>query len=365
MGTVWRGNGLTLAKNALAMDPEPNPEVFSAKELAAINIAKKVGPVPSTVTTADIEQLASQFSSKEQEAVVNATAVMGFLNRFMDASGMTLEMEAIETSLAKLAPSGWTPGVAYDKNADQELMEEDRLEAQKRAERSKKSGFFSYIKMIFGAKWADSKSLGKIPSSDQAIFDRCKKDAGFVPYFIRKMQHSAAKRAFAFGFLLRINQGSEEVPVTLKQLMIYQCAINGGNTILRAHYAFLAMRSGVSLERLVQIADETSTGGGASAAEDAAMAFAQAASWTPTRMTATLAGLISRLYSPPAVIELLITLSVHFSFHRWTSVYVPRRYEPEVASFVKEFGSALGIPRVPCTPEQAQWEDIAAKWRKQ
>lgn len=56
---------------------------------------------------------------------------------------MTLEMEAIETSLAKLAPSGWTPGVAYDKDADQELMEEDRIEAQKRTERTKKSGFFS------------------------------------------------------------------------------------------------------------------------------------------------------------------------------------------------------------------------------
>lgn len=217
----------------------------------------------------------------------------------------------------------------------------------------------------------------------------------------------------------------------------------------------------------------------------------QRESWTPTRMTATLAGLISRLYSPPAVIELLITLAVHFSFHRWTSVYVPRRwvptlragggginvfremtwppstdthtfplswrgddiarvvslvifllpcttlcscvyaiwllflcerhvenlgsggqhwlgsmpgsrtkkphlkyryvvhsslrplwyttmylsspplpskmirYEPEVANFVKEHGSSLGLPRQPCTPEQAEWEDIAAKKRKQ
>lgn len=55
---------------------------------------------------------------------------------------MTLEMEAIETSLAKLSPSGWTPGVAYDKEADKELMEEDRIEAGKRAERNKKTGFF-------------------------------------------------------------------------------------------------------------------------------------------------------------------------------------------------------------------------------
>lgn len=42
MGSVWRGSGLTLEKNALAMEPEPDTKVFSKKELAAINIAKKV-----------------------------------------------------------------------------------------------------------------------------------------------------------------------------------------------------------------------------------------------------------------------------------------------------------------------------------
>lgn len=60
-----------------------------------------------------------------------------------DASGMTLEMEAIDTSLVKLAPSGWIPSVAYDKEADEELMEEDKVEAAKREQRQKKSGFFS------------------------------------------------------------------------------------------------------------------------------------------------------------------------------------------------------------------------------
>lgn len=55
---------------------------------------------------------------------------------------MTLEMEAIETSLSKLAPSGWTPSIAYDKEADEELMREDRLEAEKREKRKKGSGFF-------------------------------------------------------------------------------------------------------------------------------------------------------------------------------------------------------------------------------
>lgn len=59
--------------------------------------------------------------------------------------------------------------------------------------------------------------------------------------------------------------------------MCYQCATNAENNVLRAHFAFMAMRNGVSLERLQQVTDVTSTGGGASAAEDAAIAFAQAA----------------------------------------------------------------------------------------
>ena len=42
MGTVWRGAGLTLEKNSLAMDPDPSPEIFSPQELTAINISKKV-----------------------------------------------------------------------------------------------------------------------------------------------------------------------------------------------------------------------------------------------------------------------------------------------------------------------------------
>lgn len=56
---------------------------------------------------------------------------------------MTLEMEAIETSLSKLAPSGWKAGVSYDAQADQELMEEDKVEAKKREQRNQSAGFFS------------------------------------------------------------------------------------------------------------------------------------------------------------------------------------------------------------------------------
>lgn len=65
------------------MAPEPDPTIFSPQELAVINICKKLGPLPSRVASEDIKGMASVFSEKAQEAVINSATVMGFLNRFM------------------------------------------------------------------------------------------------------------------------------------------------------------------------------------------------------------------------------------------------------------------------------------------
>lgn len=55
------------------------------------------------------------------------------------------------------------------------------------------------------------------------------------------------------------------------------------------------------------------------------MALAEAASGTPSTMSPTLVGLLSRQYSPAGVIELVITVSMALMFHRWTSVYMPNQ----------------------------------------
>ncbi|CAN0277536.1 unnamed protein product, partial [Ectocarpus sp. 13 AM-2016] len=113
--------------------------------------------------------MASVYTEKEQEGVINSGVVMGFLNRFMDTIGMTLEMEPLEMGMEQLAPTGWEAGQSYDPDADAELMAEDRVEAVKRAERKSKSNFFSYIKMIIGAKLADRASLQNTPTAEQLV----------------------------------------------------------------------------------------------------------------------------------------------------------------------------------------------------
>ena len=72
--------------------------------------------------------------------------------------------------------------------------------------------------MLFGAKMADLASLRSVPSSEVAVATTCLECAGFVPYYLVRMLHSNARAAFVWAFTLRLCQGSEEVPVALKQV---------------------------------------------------------------------------------------------------------------------------------------------------
>lgn len=49
--------------------------------------------------------------------------------------------------------------------------------------------------------------------------------------------------------------------------MCYLCATNAGNIVLRAHYAFMAHRSGVAIQRLVDIGRREVVADGVSARE--------------------------------------------------------------------------------------------------
>lgn len=52
---------------------------------------------------------------------------------------MTLELEPLETGNEHLAESGWTAGISFDPEGDEELMEEDRAMAERREERKKQA----------------------------------------------------------------------------------------------------------------------------------------------------------------------------------------------------------------------------------
>ncbi|CAM9992031.1 unnamed protein product [Choristocarpus tenellus] len=237
--------------------------------------------------------------------------------------------------------------------------------------------------MFFGAKRSGRRALAKIPSKDSKIYQLCKSKAGFVPYYLRlvmipgnvcclkHMLHSNAKHALAYAFLMRLCEGSEEVPTRVKAMMCYICATNAGNNILRAHFAFMACRGGVPITRLIEITrrarntviDKSSSDN----QESIAMALAHATSYDSKSVLAPeLVYIISGRYSPAGVIELLTTVSLECALHRWTSVYVPMSYEPEVEGFLASGMNSfmLNLPlKGPALKSQEGWDELARKTR--
>lgn len=91
-----------------------SPEVFlgntSPKEKAVIALAEALSIIPSDVPSSLICNLKTYFSETELERLVLAICLMGFLNKFMDAVGVELEVDAMNDVLHILQPHGWSSG---------------------------------------------------------------------------------------------------------------------------------------------------------------------------------------------------------------------------------------------------------------
>jgi hypothetical protein len=76
---------------------------------AAYEAGLALGRLPSTYTARHRRELEKWFSGREIEAIVLAASLMGWLNKMMDGSGVTLEADVVGHSDTILGPSGWDP----------------------------------------------------------------------------------------------------------------------------------------------------------------------------------------------------------------------------------------------------------------
>jgi hypothetical protein len=90
-----------------ALDAE---RTLSDADRAAVRVANALGNVPTTIDDDASTDLQRHFSEKDVEWVALAVAMMGFLNKAMDALGVPLEDPMVAEVNPVIAPSGWTPG---------------------------------------------------------------------------------------------------------------------------------------------------------------------------------------------------------------------------------------------------------------
>src|SRR5436305_919465 len=97
----------------------------SPAESAAVAAAEALASIPCTFTRQHREDLRRHFSARDAEGIALGVALMGFLNKFMDAAGVDLEAASVKEVSPVLLPTGWTTGkhrVAAEASADPALQ---------------------------------------------------------------------------------------------------------------------------------------------------------------------------------------------------------------------------------------------------
>jgi uncharacterized peroxidase-related enzyme len=83
---------------------------FSEAERAAFDFAIAAASVPNAVTDEIAAGLRRHWDEGEMVEILGVVALFGFLNRWNDSMGTTLETGAEEAAMRSLAGRGWTRG---------------------------------------------------------------------------------------------------------------------------------------------------------------------------------------------------------------------------------------------------------------
>jgi uncharacterized peroxidase-related enzyme len=83
---------------------------FSDAERAALDFSVAASSVPNTVDNMISENLRQYWDDGEIVEITGVVALFGFLNRWNDSMGTTIEQGAIASGLHHLSTHGWTGG---------------------------------------------------------------------------------------------------------------------------------------------------------------------------------------------------------------------------------------------------------------
>jgi uncharacterized peroxidase-related enzyme len=84
--------------------------LFSEAEKAALDFAVAASSVPNAADAAIQARMREHWTPEEIVEILGVVSLFGFLNRWNDSMGTTLEPGAEAAATRRLAASGWTPG---------------------------------------------------------------------------------------------------------------------------------------------------------------------------------------------------------------------------------------------------------------
>jgi alkylhydroperoxidase family enzyme len=304
----------------------------SPAESAAVAAAEALASIPCAFTREHRDDLLRHFSTRDAERIALGVALMGFLNKFMDATGVDLEPAAVEEVSATLLPTGWTPGkhrVAAEATANPALQ-------PRPSGRDTLATKLAFLRHVPAALKLEGTWTRGVPSRWPAVGTYLEAQTGHGFPLLAKVSSQRAVKAIATVLRDNLSAADSRLGLRVKVLagLVYASVV--GNETLASEARKLALRANPPL------AEETLQAVARFAAEPAAesdsgieaarsslatlpgldgeaalvLLLAKAVSPSPATVPAALLAEVAETLSPEAQIELLVWVSIQQMLHR-------------------------------------------------
>ncbi|MEM9653220.1 MAG: hypothetical protein AAGA65_14060 [Actinomycetota bacterium] len=294
----------------------------NAEEAAVVAVAEALSTDPHHYTPELGEQLAAVLSDGDAEWIVMGVAMMGFLNKFMDAVGVELEPEAVTDVTALIGPTGWsvgqhawagTDGYPEPGDAPPPLPPKDSLKTM-----------LTVVRNGPGAVRLDrawTRGLpNDAPGQQQVLLERY----GHADQVLGHMRHQKPRRGLAAMLRHNLDPDQSELGLGTKALTGLVFAGHVENPYLVDRAVELAVHHGVA-EEVIEAARGFFPGSTAAEVLDertaAALSVARLISPSPAVMDRETVALASEHLSPAEIVELAVWVSVNQLLHRLSIFY--------------------------------------------
>lgn len=285
---------------------------FSDKELATIAIARSLSQIPCDLSADEFNAIQRNFTDVEAEWIVLGIAMMGFLNKFMDAIGVQLESSTVAET-RKTMGEHWTPGKAgrdLDRDTVTAMPSSDNLRTR-----------MSAIKYAPSALMLDMKWQKGVPSRWPDVGEFLRHVSGYDFPMLSMLKNKRAARAIAA--VLRENLDAEQsvvgIDIKIKSGVIFSSIVN--NHDLEHMICNLGTTAALNVSEIASLKsfanNDIELPGNRSQSETVLLTLARAASPSPAEISASVVrNCDDANLTSAGIVELITWLSVLQMLHR-------------------------------------------------
>jgi hypothetical protein len=254
--------------------------------------------------------------------------MMGFLNKFMDAIGVELEVESITEVGSLLTATGWTPGKHSGKAIISSESASPPIDSA--------GTYFRVLRQLPSAIWLEQQWTAGVPDQWPEAGTFLEKRTGYPFPLLGKLRHKRVIRALTTVLRDNLDAAQTKVGLAAKCLAAFVYANVVESKTLAMEARQLAVRLAPELDEstfatVAQFANKPighniiaieqalaalSSLPTLSKQDAAAILLARVASTSPAEITPTILSNVSPHLDPASIVELLVWLSVQQLLHR-------------------------------------------------